>query len=380
MLKGLTVVAVEQAVSAPLATRHLADLGARVIKVERPDGDFARGYDRTVNGLSSYFTWLNRGKESVVLDLRSVQGQRQLEELVGFADVVVQNLSPRARNRVGLDPETLRSRDAGLIACAITGYPSSGPYAGRKAYDLLIQAETGLLGVTGDSAPARAGISIADIAAGMYAFCSVLAALYRRSVTGEGATIRVSMLESLAEWMGNPMYFAMYSGKPPPRTGARHPSVAPYGPFDCGDGARIFLAVQNDREWARFCDLVIERDDLAHDPRFDTNVARVANRGALELAIAEVIGRMDVQSVIARLEAGDIAHAELRDVGRLPEHPAFAGADVAPAIDSPVGPLVAMHPPFGIEGLSFERRRIPALGEDTVRVLRELDDLRRSGA
>src|SRR5690606_19635288 len=286
-LQGITVVALEQAVAAPFATRQLADLGARVIKIERPgSGDFARGYDAAVRGLSAYFVWLNRGKESLTLNLKHPEGVRILDALLAEADVFVHNLVPGAVERLGFGAETVRSRYPRLITCAVSGYGSSGPYRDKKAYDLLIQCETGLVSVTGTpEAPSRAGISVADIAGGMYAYSGILAALYQRERTGEGAALEVSLFDALGEWMSHPMYTTAYTGQQPVRSAASHPTIAPYGPYQAGDGALVHLSIQNEREWVRFCEVVLEQPEVATDPRFATNPDRVANRKAL----AEVI-------------------------------------------------------------------------------------------
>jgi itaconate CoA-transferase len=282
-LEGITVVSLEQAVAAPFATRQLADLGARVIKVERPEvGDFARGYDTTVKGLSSHFVWLNRSKESLTLNLKEEGAKEILSRLIEKADVVIQNLAPGAAGRLGFGAEILRERHPRLIVCDVSGYGASGPYRDKKAYDLLVQCEAGLVSITGTpEVPSKVGISIADIACGMYAYSGILTALLRRERIGEGAFIDVSLFEALGEWMGFPAYFTFYGGKEPPRTGASHAAIAPYGPFECGDGEVIFLGLQNQREWERFCEDVLERPILAADERFDSNSKRVENRDAL---------------------------------------------------------------------------------------------------
>jgi itaconate CoA-transferase len=286
-LEGITVVSLEQAVAAPFATRQLADLGARVIKVERPEvGDFARGYDRTVKGLASHFVWLNRTKESLTLDLKQDGAKEVLDRIIERADVFVQNLAPGATGRLGFGAQILRERHPTLIVCDISGYGSSGPYRDKKAYDLLVQCEAGLVSITGTpETPSKVGVSIADIACGMYAYSGILAALLRRGRTGEGAALEVSLFEALAEWMGFPAYYAMYGGNEPPRTGASHAAIAPYGPFECGDGKVIFLGIQNEREWERFCELVLEQPALAEDERFASNSERVENRDDLHQEI-----------------------------------------------------------------------------------------------
>jgi len=290
-LEGVTVVSLEQAVAAPFATRQLADLGARVIKVERPEvGDFARSLDRTVQGLSSHFVWLNRSKESLTLDLKKEGAREVLERHVGRADVFVQNLAPGAAGRLGFGARSLRERHPRLIVCDVSGYGSSGPYRDKKAYDLLVQCEAGLVSITGtEETPSKVGIAVADIAAGMYANSGILAALLRRERTGEGASLEVSLFEALGEWMGFPLYYAMYGGKEPPRSGARHASIAPYGPFECGDGEQIFFGIQNEREWERFCEAVLGRPEMAGDELFDDNSRRVENREALEEEISAIL-------------------------------------------------------------------------------------------
>ena len=371
-LAGITVVSVEQAVAAPFATRQLADLGARVIKVERPEGDFARAYDRSVRGWSSHFVWLNRSKESVVLDLKTSRGREALSRLLQRADVFVQNLSPGALDRLGFAPEEVSRRYPQLVVCSISGYGSTGPYRDRKAYDLLIQAESGLLSITGTpEEPVKVGISVADIAAGMYALSGILAALYRRERTGRGALLEVSLLESLAEWMGYPLYYTAYGGHPPARTGAHHATIAPYGPFPTADGV-VFLAVQNDREWERFCREVLQRPELARDPRFATNPDRVRHRPALEALIRETFRGLSTAQLTQRLEAADVAYGELRTVQGLLEHPQLAARDRWRRVDSPVGPLLALLPPFSVPAEEPLLGPVPRLGEHTESVLREI--------
>jgi len=371
-LTGITVVSVEQAVAAPFATRQLADLGARVIKVERPEGDFARAYDRAVRGWSSHFVWLNRSKESVVLDLKTSRGREALSRLLQRADVFVQNLSPGALDRLGFAPEEVSRRYPQLVVCSISGYGSTGPYRDRKAYDLLIQAESGLLSITGTpEEPVKVGISVADIAAGMYALSGILAALYRRERTGRGALLEVSLLDSLAEWMGYPLYYTAYGGHPPARTGAHHATIAPYGPFPTADGV-VFLAVQNDREWERFCREVLQRPELARDPRFATNPDRVRHRPALETLIRETFRGLSTAQLTQRLEAADVAYGELRTVQGLLEHPQLAARDRWRRVDSPVGPLLALLPPFSVPAEEPLLGPVPRLGEHTESVLREI--------
>ncbi len=373
-LTGITVVSLEQAVAAPFATRQLADLGARVIKIERPDGgDFARGYDTTVRGLSSYFVWLNRSKESLTLNLKHPEGVAVLRQLIARADVFVQNLAPGAADRLGVSGRRLRDAHRRLIACTISGYGDSGPYASRKAYDLLIQSEVGLLSVTGSGdRPAKAGISVADIAAGMYAYSGVLTALYRRERTGEGATVDVSLFDALGEWMGAPAYYAAYGGHPPARSGADHASIAPYGPFRAHDGELIVLGVQNAREWTRFCAVVLGWPELADDDRFRTNPLRVKNRAALHLAIESILGTLPSRDVIARLEEAGVAYARMNDVRQLVKHPQVVERDRLREIATPAGPVDAMLPPVALEGSAPVMGSVPAVGEHTDAILAEL--------
>jgi itaconate CoA-transferase len=371
-LAGITVVSVEQAVAAPFATRQLADLGARVIKVERPGtGDFARNYDASVKGLASYFVWLNRGKQSLSLDLKSSAGLSVLTSLIDRADVFVQNLAPGAAARMGLSAAALRARDERLIVCDISGYAPDGPMGQRRAYDLLIQCETGVLSVTGTpDAPAKAGISIADIAGGMYAFSSVLAALYARERTGAGAALQVSLFEALTEWMSQPMYYAMYTGTPPARTGTSHATIAPYGAFRTGAGGSVQLAVQNDREWHRLCEQVLGRPGLAGDPRFATNTARVAARADLHAEIEAALSEYSAEQVLARLDAAQIANGKLNTVSDLLAHPQLEHRWAE--VDSPAGPLRALPSPVSTGGAVPAPGPIPAVGEHTDEILAEL--------
>jgi itaconate CoA-transferase len=385
-LAGLTVVSVEQAVAAPFATRQLADLGARVIKVERPGtGDFARHFDATVKGLASYFVWLNRGKQSLSLDLKAAAGRSVLDRLIDRADVFVQNLAPGAAARMGLSAEVLRRRDERLIVCDVSGYAPDGPFGDRRAYDLLIQSETGLLSVTGtQDAPAKAGISVADIAGGMYAFSSILAALYARERTGAGAALRVSLFEALTEWMAQPMYYAMYTGVPPARTGTSHATIAPYGTFRTGGGGTVQLGVQNDREWRRLCSQVLGRPELADDPRFATNAARVAARAELDHEIEAALSERTPDEVLALLDGAQIANARLNTVGDLLAHPQLEHRWTQ--VGSPAGPIRTLPFPVGADRTGPALGPIPAVGEHTGAILAELGlteaeiaALRRSG-
>jgi itaconate CoA-transferase len=373
-LSGVTVVSVEQAVAAPFTTRQLADLGARVIKIERPDGgDFARGYDATVKGLSSYFVWLNRGKESLTLDLKRPEAMRVLAALVARADVFVQNLAPGAADRLGLSAAALRAAHPRLIVCSVSGYGSTGPYARKKAYDLLVQSEVGLVSITGtEEAPAKVGISVADVAAGMYAYSGILTALLARTASGAGTTLDVSLFDALGEWMGPAAYYTGYGGTAPARTGAHHASIAPYGPIRAADGGQLFLAVQNAREWHRFCAEVLGRPELADDDRFGTNTLRVTNRNALSIVIESMLGPLSTGDIIARLEEADIAYARMNSVAEYLAHPQLVERDCIREIGSPAGPLRATIPPVRMAGVEPRLGDIPALGQHTDAILGEL--------
>ena len=373
-LDGITVIGLEQAVAAPFATRQLADLGARVIKIERPDvGDFARGYDTTVRGLASYFVWLNRSKESLTLDLKRPEARRILHQLLAGADVFIQNLAPGASERLGFGAASLREEYPRLIICDVSGYGSSGPYRDKKAYDLLVQCETGVVSLTGTpETPAKVGISIADIAAGMYAYAGILTALYRRERTGAGTTFEISLFEALGEWMGAAAYYTAYGGSPPPRTGAMHATIAPYGPFPTGDGRTVFLGLQNEREWARFCAVVLERAELAADARFDANYKRVAHLDELHGIIAEVFSRLTAAQVIERLERAQIANARLNSPQEFWDHPQLQARGRWREIGSPVGPLQALVPPVTMQDVEPRMGPIPDVGEQTAVILRAL--------
>jgi itaconate CoA-transferase len=373
-LEGITVVSLEQAVAAPFATRQLADMGARVIKVERPGaGDFARSYDTVVQGLSSHFVWINRSKESIALNLKQEAARDVLNSLLEDADVFVQNLAPGATGRLGFGTEALRERHPRLIVCDVSGYGASGPYRDKKAYDLLVQCEAAVVSVTGtQETPSKAGIAVADIAAGMYAYSAILAALFRRERTGEGAAIEVSLFEALAEWMGFPAYYAMYGEKEPPRSGASHVSIAPYGPFACAGGEVVFLGIQNEREWEKFCEVVLERPELEGDERFSSNSDRLANRDALDEEIGRVFGHLTAEEVIEKLEEAGIANARLRSVREFLDHPQLRARGRWREVDSPAGPLHALLPP----GLPMDAEpvmdAIPEVGEHTAAILSEL--------
>jgi len=373
-LEGITVVSIEQAVAAPFATRQLADLGARVIKVERPGpGDFARDYDATVKGMASHFVWLNRSKESIALDLKADEGRAAIQALVARADVFVQNLAPGAAERLGLGAAQLRAQHPGLIHVSISGYGAGGPYTTKKAYDLLVQCEAGLVSITGSAQePAKVGISVADIAAGMYAYTGVLTALLRKGRTGAGATVEISMLEALGEWMGFPMYYAWYGGTPPVRSGASHATIAPYGPFPCAGGSQVFLGIQNEREWAVFCEQVLGNRELGTDARFATNSLRVAHRAELTLEITRAFSAVNADDVIHRLENAGIANARLRDLAELVEHEQLAARNRWREVGSPVGPIMALVPPATLDGDEPVMNPIPAPGEHTEQIMAEL--------
>jgi itaconate CoA-transferase len=388
-LEGITIISLEQAVAAPFATRQLADLGARVIKIERPGvGDFARGYDETVKGLSSHFVWLNRSKESLTLDVKQPEAKDILNRLLERADVFVQNLAPGAAERLGFGAARLREHHPRLIVCDVTGYGSSGPYRDKKAYDLLLQCETGLVSITGTpDTPSKVGVSIADIACGMYAYTGILTALYVRERTGEGAAFEVSLFEALGEWMGFPAYFTGYGGKQPLRTGASHAAIAPYGPFECGDGEQIFLGIQNEREWERFCEVVLGQPALAGDERFASNSERVENRDLLHGEIEGILKELSSEEAIERLDRAKIANARMRTVRNFLDHPQLEARDRWREVGSPVGPLRALLPPATMDGAEPVMAPIPSVGEHTGKILAELgydDDamatLRRSAA
>lgn len=370
----MTVVTLEHAIAAPFCTRQLADLGARVIKVERPGvGDFARAYDHRTRGLASHFVWTNRSKESLTLDLKQAAAQDVLGELVAQADVLVQNLAPGAAARMGLSFDALHARYPRLIVCDISGYGGDGPYRDKKAYDLLIQSEAAFLSITGTpDEPCKAGNSIADIAAGMYAYTGILSALLQRGVTGKGSHVEISMLEALAEWMGFPMYYAYDGQQPPGRNGAAHATIYPYGPFTAGDGRVVMLGLQNEREWKVFCDIVLRRPDLAADPRFDANVRRSENRASLKAVIEQVFADLTAQDVIARLDEAQIANAAVNQVGDLWAHPQLHARGRFRTVGSPAGELQALLPPATIDSFDVRMDPVPALGEHSTAILREL--------
>lgn len=385
-LSGITVVTLEHAIAAPFCTRQLADLGARVIKVERPgSGDFARAYDERVRGLASHFVWTNRSKESITLDVKKPQAERILDELVARADVLVQNLAPGAASRLGLSYEALSARHPRLIVCDISGYgddpQAPGPFRDKKAYDLLIQSESGFLSVTGSpEEPAKAGCSIADIAAGMYAYSNILAALLERGRTGRGKRIDISMLESMVEWMSFPLYYAFDGAKPPVRAGAAHATIYPYGPFPAGDGKSVMLGLQNEREWVVFCDRVLLQPGLAKDERFSSNTRRVANRQVLRSLIVDAFAALTAEEVAQRLEEAQIANARINDMHDVWNHGQLQARSRWTEVDTPAGPVPALLPPGARTPREVRMDAVPGLGQHTDAILAELgfrsDDIR----
>lgn len=373
-LDGITVISLEHAVAAPFATRQLADLGARVIKVERPGGgDFARGYDQRVRGQSSHFTWLNRNKESLALDVKQTEAKAALLQLLKTADVLVQNLAPGAAARMGLSYEALKGHNPRLIVCDISGYGADGPYRDKKAYDLLIQSEAGFLSVTGTpETPSKSGISVADIAAGMYAYTNILSALLLRGKTGEGSHIDVSMLEAMGEWMGYPMYYAFDGAPPPPRTGASHASIYPYGPFAAGDGGTVMLGLQNEREWQAFCEQVLRRPEVAVDARFCSNAARNQHRDELQALILQEFATLTAAQVVERLDAAGIANARVNDMAGLWAHPQLAARERWREVDTPAGRIPALLPPGVSSAFEYRMEQVPAVGQHNAAILAEL--------
>ncbi|QGD54977.1 CoA transferase [Bordetella holmesii] len=373
-MDGITVVSLEHAIAAPFCTRQLADMGARVIKVERPGvGDFARRYDERVRGQASHFIWTNRSKESLTLDLKKAEAGQMMERLLAGADVLVQNLAPGAAARLGLSFDALRERFPRLIVCDISGYGEGGPYQDKKAYDLLIQSESGFVSVTGTAdEPVKAGCSISDIAAGMYAYSGILNALLLRGRTGQGSRVDVSMLESMVEWMGYPMYYAFEDAPPPPRAGASHATIYPYGPFPVGDGKTIVLGLQNEREWKVFCDQVLLQPELAGDSRFASNSLRTANREVLRALIVQAFAALTIEEVSERLEAAQIANARVNDMKGVWDHPQLKARDNWREIDSPAGRIPSLLPPAHNSAFTPRMDAVPAIGENTDAVLASL--------
>ena len=373
-LDGITVVSLEHAIAAPFCTRQLADLGARVIKIERPgSGDFARAYDTRVKGQSSHFVWTNRSKESLTLDLKHPDAMAALRRLLPKADVLVQNLAPGAAARMGLSYAALKAECPRLIVCDISGYGADGPYRDKKAYDLLIQSEAGFLSTTGTpEMPSKAGISVADIAAGMYAYTSILSALLLRGKTGQGSAIDVSMLEALGEWMNYPMYYAYEGASPPPRTAAAHASIYPYGPFAAGDGGTVMLGLQNEREWKAFCAVVLRDAGVATDPRFDANARRNENRAALQALILSVFAGLTTAQVLQRLDEAQIANARMNDMAGLWAHPQLAARERWTTVESPAGAIPALQPPGRNSAFDYRMDAVPAVGQHTQAILAEL--------
>jgi itaconate CoA-transferase len=373
-LDGVTVVTLEHAIAAPFCTRQLADLGARVIKIERPGtGDFARGYDTRVRGMASHFVWTNRSKESVTLDVKHTKAREILGKLIARADVLVQNLAPGAAARLGLSYEALAADHPRLIVCDVSGYGASGPYVDKKAYDLLIQSESGFLSITGTpQSPSKAGNSIADISAGMYAYSSILAALLQRGRTGRGTRIDVSLLETMVEWMSYPLYYAFEGAPPPPRTAASHATIYPYGPFRAGDGKLVMLGLQNEREWALFCDRVLQRPELAGDERFASNARRVAARAEVDAIVDETFSRLSAEEVVQRLELAGIANARINEMHEVWAHPQLAARERWTQVDTPAGRIPALLPPALPDSVQPRMGPVPGLGEHTDSVLGEL--------
>jgi itaconate CoA-transferase len=374
-LDDITVVSLEQAIAAPLASRHLADWGARVIKIERPEvGDFARNYDTAMDGLSSQFVWTNRSKESLALDIKEDGARASLETLLGTADVFIQNLAPGAAARLGLDAKSLVARFPRLIACDISGYGSGGPYSDKKAYDLLVQCETGFLSINGTpDTPSKCGLAIADIATGMYALNGILMGLHQRARTGRGYAFEVSLFDALTEWMSYPAYYTRGRGEPVPRSGARHATIAPYGPFPAGDGKIVFFGIQNEREWQKFCEIVLGDATVATDARYVTNSLRVANRDVLEETIRQCFAAWTSDEVLTRLDRAAIANGRMNDVDALLEHPQLRARNRYRSVETESGPHDMFLPPVTIAGIEPVMKAVPAVGEHTSKILAELE-------
>ncbi len=373
-LDGITVVALEQAVAAPFATRQFADLGARIVKIERPEvGDFARAYDENVRGMSAYFVWLNRGKQSLTLDMKHPAAAEIMQRLLAQADIFIQNLAPGAAERLGLGWGALSERFPRLIVCDISGYGDAGPYRDKKAYDLLIQSEAGLLSITGTpEQPSKVGASIADICTGMYAYSGVLSALLQRGRSGKGSRVEVAMFEALCEWMIQPLLYAHFAGKPIPRTGADHASIVPYGRFTAADGKDVMMGIQNEREWSVFCDKVLGRPELARDPRFDSNTRRLSNREPLLAIVREVFGSMSAEALVARLDAAGIANARMNEMSEVWDHPQLRERGRWTEMGSPVGAIPVLRPPATHSDFSPVVGEVPAVGSHTDTILSEL--------
>lgn len=369
-LDGITVVSLEQAVAAPFCSRQLADLGARVIKIERPGvGDFARDYDQSVKGLSAYFVWLNRSKESLTLDVKQPQAQEILSRLIGSADVFIQNLAPGAAKRLGLGADELLKHHPRLIVCDISGYGDAGPYAKKKAYDLLVQSEAGVLSLTGTpESPAKVGISITDIGTGLHAYAAILGALYQREKTGKGTRIEVTMFEAMAEWMGHPLYYTHFSGKAPRRSGPDHATIVPYGRFRAKDG-EVMFGIQNEREWANFCGKVLGQPQLAKDPRYDNNTKRNAARAEVVALIEKVFSTLTAAEVVAKLDAADIANARLNTPEEVWNHPQLAARDRWREVGTSAGAIPALLPAASFTGVEPRMDAVPAVGEHTDAIL-----------
>ena len=373
-LEGITVVSLEQAVAAPFASRQLADLGARVIKIERPRvGDFARDYDQSVKGLSAYFVWLNRSKESLTLDVKHPQAREVLARLIGRADVFIQNLAPGAAKRLGLSADTLLARHPRLVVCDISGYGDTGPYSQKKAYDLLVQSEAGVLSVTGThEAPSKVGISITDIGTGLHAYAAILAALYERERTGKGRRIEVTMFEAMVEWMSHPLYYTHFGGRAPPRAGTDHATIVPYGRFRTGDGRHVMFGIQNEREWAAFCSGVMRQPGLATDARYDNNTKRTAARTEVVGLIERVFADLTAEDVISRLDEAGIANARLNTPEEVWSHEQLKARKRWREVGSPAGPIAAVLPPASFEGVEPRMDPVPGIGEHTEKILGEL--------
>lgn len=388
-LEGITVVSLEQAVAAPFASRQLADLGARVIKIERPEvGDFARDYDKSVKGQSAYFVWLNRSKESLTLDVKHPQAQEILARLIGGADVFIQNLAPGAAQRLGLGADDLMKKHPRLIVCDISGYGDAGPYAHKKAYDLLVQSEAGVLSLTGTpEAPSKVGISITDIGTGLHAYAAILGALYQRERTGQGTRIEITMFEAMVEWMMHPLYYTHFGGKAPQRSGPDHATIVPYGKFRTGDGASVMLGIQNEREWAIFCTQVLEQPALARDPRYDDNTKRNERRAEVTSLINEVFSNLTAEQAVMKLDAAGIANGRMNTPEEVWNHPQLAARDRWREVGSPAGVIPAPLPPASYSGFEARMDPVPAIGEHTEDILAglgyskaEIAELRAVGA